>query len=251
MGRLFDLDSPVMRALSKMADLMWLNILVFVCSLPVVTAGAAFTAAHYVTLKMHRNEEGYITREFFKSFKLNFKQSTLIWLMVLLVTAVLGVDYYLFGYKGELHIPDALQVVIMAATVLFLFLLVWIFPLQARFVNSVPRTLKNAMALSILQLPKTILMILLYIIPWLLLLTTMRLLPVVFVFWYSVPAYGSAVLYNKVFKKMEDMVLNPDSLETTEEDTETTEAVEEKTEEETEGSEKVFSDQSTVEGDEN
>lgn len=243
MGRLFDLDSPVMRALNKMADLMWLNLLVIFCSLPIVTAGAAFTAAHYVALKMHRNEEGYITREFFKSFKLNFKQSTLIWLMVLLVTAVLGVDYYLFGYKSELRIPDALQVVIMAATVLFLFLLVWVFPLQARFVNSVPRTLKNAMALSILQLPKTILMILLYIIPWLLLLTTMRLLPVVFVFGISAPVYGSTVLYNKVFKKMEDMVLAPDSSEMTE-DTETTE-------EETEGSEDAFSDQSTIEEDEN
>ena len=80
--KIFDLDSPLMNVLNKMADLMWLNILTLICCIPVITAGAALTSMHYVALKIVRNEESYITRSFFKSFKTNFRQATLIWLPV-------------------------------------------------------------------------------------------------------------------------------------------------------------------------
>ena len=66
--KIFDLDSPLMNVLNKMADLMWLNILTLICCIPIITAGAAFTSMHYVALKIVRNEESYITRAFFKSF---------------------------------------------------------------------------------------------------------------------------------------------------------------------------------------
>ena len=69
MGKFFDLDSPIMRTLNRLADLMWLNILTLLCCLPIITAGASLTAMHYVLLKMVRNEESYISRAFFKSFK--------------------------------------------------------------------------------------------------------------------------------------------------------------------------------------
>ena len=92
--KIFDLDSPLMNVLNKMADLMWLNILTLICCIPIITAGAAFTSMHYVALKIVRNEESYITRSFFKSFKTNFRQATLIWLMILLIAAVLGLLHY-------------------------------------------------------------------------------------------------------------------------------------------------------------
>ena len=75
--KIFDLDSPLMNVLNKMADLMWLNILTLICCIPIITAGAAFTSMHYVALKIVRNEESYITRSFFKSFKTNFVQVVL------------------------------------------------------------------------------------------------------------------------------------------------------------------------------
>ena len=82
--KIFDLDSPLMNVLNKMADLMWLNILTLICCIPIITAGAALTSMHYVALKIVRNEESYITRNFFKSFKTNFRQATVIWLLLLL-----------------------------------------------------------------------------------------------------------------------------------------------------------------------
>ena len=80
MSNFFNMDNGLFRALGKLADLMLLNILFLVCSLPIFTIGASFTAMYYVTLKLAENEEGYIARGFLKSFKQNFKQATIIWL---------------------------------------------------------------------------------------------------------------------------------------------------------------------------
>mgnify|MGYP001155675585 CR=1 FL=1 len=230
MGKLFDLDSPVMRALNRVTDLLWLNFLVLICCLPVITAGAAFTAAHYVCLKMCRDEESYITREYFKSFKLNFKQSTLIWLLVLLVTFILGADYYIIK-NVDLNIPKILQGVMVAAGVLFLFMSLWVFAVQSRFENKVFRTMKNALSLSIAQLPRTFLMIILHLLPIVCLLIY-RIMPLFFFFGFSVPIFFSAKLYNKMFKKLEDKILEHASAEEGEESGET---------------EKVFSDKPLIE----
>ena len=69
MGRFFNLDSPVMVALTKMADLIIVNLLAFFCCLPIITVGASMTALHYVALKIVRDEECYIVKGFFKSLE--------------------------------------------------------------------------------------------------------------------------------------------------------------------------------------
>ena len=92
MGRIFSLDSPLFSFLNKVADLILLNILTMICCLPIITIGASMTALHYVVLKMVRDEESYIVRSYFKSFRQNFKQATIIWLILLLVGAVLMGD---------------------------------------------------------------------------------------------------------------------------------------------------------------
>ena len=78
MGRFFDIDGPFLGGLTKMADVFILNLLLILCSLPIFTFGAAYTALYYVTLKMVKDEECYIAKAFFKSFKQNFKQATII-----------------------------------------------------------------------------------------------------------------------------------------------------------------------------
>ena len=92
MSNFFNMDNGLFRALGKLADLMLLNILFLVCSLPIFTIGASFTAMYYVTLKLAENEEGYIARGFWKSFKQNFKQATIIWLILLFFGIVLVLD---------------------------------------------------------------------------------------------------------------------------------------------------------------
>lgn len=89
MGRFFSMDNKFFTFMNKVADLCILNIICLVCCIPIVTAGASITAMYYVTLKMVRNEEAYIVRSFFKSFKDNFKQATIINLIMIAVGAVL------------------------------------------------------------------------------------------------------------------------------------------------------------------
>lgn len=90
MGRFFSMDNKFFTFMNKVADLCILNIICLVCCIPIVTAGASITAMYYVTLKMVRNEEAYIVRSFFKSFKDNFKQATIINLIMIAVGAVLS-----------------------------------------------------------------------------------------------------------------------------------------------------------------
>ena len=76
----FSYDGPIMSFLSRVADILILNVLTLIFSIPLITIGAATTAAHYTALKMRR-EEGHVLSCFWKSFKMNLKQSTGIWLI--------------------------------------------------------------------------------------------------------------------------------------------------------------------------
>ncbi len=203
--KIFDLDSPLMNVLNKMADLMWLNILTMICCIPIITAGAAFTSMHYVALKIVRNEESYITKAFFKSFKTNFRQATLIWLMILLVAAILGGDYYIITKSG-IQFSQVLVVLIMAAGVLVICTALYVFPVLAKFDNTIMGTIRNAFIMSILQLPKTVVMFVMAFFPLIIYLVSLRLIPIIFLFGFSLPAYASAMLYNKFFQKLEDQL---------------------------------------------
>ena len=205
--KIFDLDSPLMNVLNKMADLTWLNILTLICCIPIVTAGAAFPSMHYVALKIVRNEESYITRSFFKSFKTNFRQATLIWLLILLIAAVLGGDYYIITKSG-IQFSSVLVILIMAAAVLVICTALYVFPVLAKFDNTIMGTIRNAFIMSILQLPKTVVMFVMAFFPLIIYLVSLRLIPIIFLFGFSLPAYASAMLYNKFFQKLEDQLLS-------------------------------------------
>ena len=72
----FSLDSKFSQIMGRVFDLMMLNIIFLIMCIPIVTIGANFTAMYYVTLKMIKNEETYIFRTYWKSFRENFKQAT-------------------------------------------------------------------------------------------------------------------------------------------------------------------------------
>ncbi|MCI9066338.1 MAG: DUF624 domain-containing protein [Lachnospiraceae bacterium] len=202
MGKIFDMDSPVMRVLNRVGDLLILNVLMIVCCIPVITAGAAFTAMHYVLLKIVRGEEGYLIRGFFKSFRSNFRQATLIWLLMLLVVAVYVGDIWIFNYSG-LVFPKPLIIAVAAVAFVLLMIAVYVFPLQARFENSVKNTLKNAMLLAFANLPRTILMMACYILPLVLGYFSTYALLFVIMLGISAPAYAAAWIYSGIFKKLE------------------------------------------------
>ena len=92
----FSLDSKFSQIMGRVFDLMMLNIIFLIMCIPIVTIGANFTAMYYVTLKMIKNEETYIFRTYWKSFRENFKQATAIWLILLAVLIVLSTSIALW-----------------------------------------------------------------------------------------------------------------------------------------------------------
>ncbi len=202
MGKLFDLESPLFSGLNKMADLIYLNLLTFVCCIPIVTIGASMTALNYVVLKMVRNEDSHLTRQFFKSFRQNFKQATIIWLIILAAIIVLAGGFYIFTYSG-VNFPLWLKVAFLAVAIVGLIGIMHVFPVLARFDNTTKNIFKNSLFMGILSFPKTVLMIICWIIPVVLLLFAVKVLPVVFCLGISGPAFVCALLYNKTFKRFE------------------------------------------------
>ena len=202
MGKIFEMDSPVMRFLNRLGDLLILNFLMIACCIPVITVGAAYTAMHYVLLKMVRDEEGYLIRGFFKSFVTNFKQATIMWLIMLLVIAIYIGDGLIFQYSS-IQFPKPLMIGVIAIALLLFMTAIYVFPLQARFVNTVKNTLKNAMILAFANLPKTILMVVIYALPVVIGYFWPYALIFVIMFGISAPAYGAAWLYSGIFKKLE------------------------------------------------
>lgn len=154
MSRIFDMDSPLFRGLSKLADLMILNILFLICCIPIVTIGAALTAMSYVTLKMKDGEEGYVTRTFFRSFRQNFKQSTIIWLILLLAAVIMFLDFQIIGAM-EGGMAAAMKVLLGMGSLIWLMISLYVFPLQSRFYNSIKATFQNAVLLAIANFPRT------------------------------------------------------------------------------------------------
>lgn len=158
MRNFFNMDNGLFRVLGRMADLMILNILFIICCIPIVTIGPALTGMYYVTLKMAINEEGYIARGFLKSFRQNLRQGILLWLIMLLIGIVLFVDILVLrNATGTLY--SAMRIFILATSLVYLMVMIYVFPTLARFENTIRGTLRNALLMAILDFPRTFLML--------------------------------------------------------------------------------------------
>ena len=151
-------DNVVMRALGKIGDMICLNVMWLICCIPIITIGASTTALYTVMLRMVKNEEGYIFLGFLKAFKSNFKQSTLIWLILLLLGIVWTVDFRVAGFMPGMA-GIILSAIFLALGFILLSVMIYIFPLTARYENGIKATFKNALILTVAKLPYTFLMV--------------------------------------------------------------------------------------------
>lgn len=198
MKNFFSLDSGFFAVMDKVANLLWLNVLFLICCIPVFTIGASMTAMFYVTLKMVRNEDCYITRSFFRSFKQNFKQATGIWLLILLAGGIFGADVLILR-NSEIPVGKIMMVLVMALIVVMIFIVTYIFPVLAKFDNSVKNTIRNALLMSIRHLPWTVLILLCVIAPYVLTFFITWMIPVMLLFGGSGVAYGTSYIYRRIF----------------------------------------------------
>lgn len=214
MSSFFSMDSPVMRFLSRVCDLMILNLMTIVCCIPIVTAGASLTALYTITLKMVRGEEAYIFKGFLKAFKENFKISTITWLIMLAI----GIFFYIDFQAAEVlpgNMASFFKVLIGAVTVFYVMILTYIFPYIARFENNLKNTFKNALLISILNLPYTLLILL--VPAALVIITFLSTATLVYgsLLWillgFACVAYVQSRMFRKVFAKYEPEAAAPEN----------------------------------------
>ena len=175
------------------------------------------TALHYACLKIVRDEEQYITKSYFKSFKQNFKQGMVLGLIFLVVALIIAIDIRVM-YFTEIQIPSFFKLAIFAVIIPYLCTYMYVFPLLSKFENTVKDTIKNAFLISIMNLPKTGVMILMLLFPIAVLKVSVRLFPIAALYCISAPAFVGALMYNKIFMKMEKRYMEENAPEVVDED---------------------------------
>ncbi len=132
MNSIFSFDNPVWNFIGKLADMVMLTLLWFVCSLPVVTLGASTAALYEVMLKLTEDREGNIYSSFFRAFRENFRRATLCWLIMLAAGLVLCGDFLICWQLRETAAAKVLLIVFLVLAVVYLMMLTYLFPLLAR-----------------------------------------------------------------------------------------------------------------------
>ncbi len=196
----FNYDNPVWRFIGKFWDVIILSFLWGICSIPVFTIGASTTAMYYVTLKLVRDEDGYTFRSFFKSFKENFKQATIIWLIMLAAGLILGGDLWFFlrVFKGSSQFRSIMIAIFLAFSFIYLAIFTYVFPLQSRFYNTVKKTLFNAFFMSIRHFLHTLGMLAIDVV---LIIVALFYFPPLMLFGVALLAFANSYMLSAVFKR--------------------------------------------------
>lgn len=147
--KFFSTEGGIYKFITRLWDMIKLNFLWLICSLPIVTIGVSTIAAYTITLKMVEEKEGYIARNFFKAFKCNFKQGIIIGPVTLLFIAAVYIDFKL----GQEYIGFIILGILSAF--LFGIALIYTYPLLARYENKLFNTIKNSMRIAMRYFGRT------------------------------------------------------------------------------------------------
>ena len=205
--KLFNPDSRIMIFLSRVADLVILNILWLVCCIPVVTIGASTTAMYHVIRHWQKDSVSSIMRDFCQSFKEDFKQATPVYLILLIPTVAVVMNAMLiFNPENSAAVPSYLLVIWFISALILLFISSFVYPVMAFFADSIFKTLRNAMVLALANLPRTILISVLNLLPVILLFVNLSFFLQSSIFWLliggALVAYLNMSILKPVFKKL-------------------------------------------------
>lgn len=166
MNRLFAADSGFMRGLSRLTDIVLLNLLFILTSIPIVTIGASTSALYSVFFRWHRQEESGYVKAYFRAFARDFKEATVLWLCFLVFMAISLFDIWFFFQQPQPLNYLAFLFCFLGAMGLF----AWGYAivLVSLFRDSFKGTLKNALLMSVGYFPRTLVMAFINLFPILL-----------------------------------------------------------------------------------
>lgn len=203
---MFHPDSWLIRFLARVCDLLFLNIALILSCCTVVLSGAGVTALYSITLKMMRGQDCDPVKGFFRALRENFLTSSFAAILLLGDVTLLAV---LRGalYAETLLVPPTAFVLLTILAVFLTALLSYLFPLLARYENTFSHHLSNAVRLSLANLPVTILITAVNLLPLLIGLLIPALLGVVFAFWllfgFAAGAWVNSFYLNRIFESRE------------------------------------------------
>lgn len=145
MNTLFSIDSPLGRKMTLMSNLVLLNLLWILCSLPIVTMGAATSAMYHVIFLYITNQDDCVIKPFFKALAGSLKQATPIWVLHLLVGCMLVAEAFYLGGESS----DALKLLFAVIVLLFIAVSSYLYPLIGRYETTGRKALWNSLALAL------------------------------------------------------------------------------------------------------
>ncbi len=216
LNRLSDMlgnNSPFGRFFGKAGDIIITNLLFLLCSLPLVTIGASLSAMLYVCMKKRQQTDESVHRLFFSAFKENFKKATAAWLLVVLISAMLFVDIRVFAAAGPLYLPP-LRILCTVLLIIVFFCALWLFAVIAAYENTFKNLLLQSFYLAVKNLPLTLILALLVIVPAFVSLQSLSILLLALSLWiffgFAAIAALASVLLIKGFGALPDNLSSSD-----------------------------------------
>ncbi|MDD6401820.1 MAG: DUF624 domain-containing protein [Lachnospiraceae bacterium] len=206
MSNFFQQDNPLFRFMGRFFDLMHINLLFILTSIPLFTIGASLSASYSICLKIINNEEPSITKEYFKAFKLNFKQATIIWLSLLFGLCFFGYDLYIIYCVID---PKYLfiQVPVWIIIALLVSIFIYSFPQIGRFESTTKNIVKNSILISLSNLPVTIFYVVIHLILYYLTFVEYKNIIIAFslviFFGFAAIIYFFSIFFNRIFDKIQ------------------------------------------------
>lgn len=203
MNRLFNLDNPIMQFLTRLADLVILNVMWLIFSLPVFTIGASTTALYRSLLTLMDDGGSSTIRLFWNAFRSNFKKATILFLILLIPFVVVSFEVLTALFSES--ISSLLRFACLFAGILFGISVNYVYPLTAQFENTIKGTIKNAVIIAISNLPTSVLVLILSLLPVIVFLVATEFFLRTLILWlaigFALIAYCNTALLRRVFRK--------------------------------------------------
>ena len=210
---IFKYDSPLMSFLNTVFDLMFLNILCFVCCIPIITIGPALAAKYDVAMRIVRKEEPTIFRPFFRAFKNNFKQSIIIWSVLLVACFLLFIDWNWIFQNGIGNVSPFYLMAAIITTLIVSFIIMTIFPIIARFQVTIREAFKASVLFSMVYFLGLLSVSIISVFSVYLCIKYMRFLPLVVVVSHVIIVFCLCLILVRGFSRLEEKYADPESSE--------------------------------------
>ena len=193
MGKFFSYDGGLIRILNKLVDCVFLSVLFLLFSLPIITFGASSTALYYTANKVIRRDRSHVWREFWGAFKANFKQSTIVWLILMVLYWILVANCLLMRQWSQTALLVFYAIFIVLITVWALYM----FPHIARFENKITAMMKNCAFMSIRHLVNSLVLLVLFALA----IVVLLMWPILILVIPALHAVHQTLIFEPLFRK--------------------------------------------------